>query len=172
MRVRSPLHICGRSPPWSAAAELPPFFRGHLLPREGRNPGRGPSVPAAWVKFAARVGPRSSWLAKGSDPSPGPRRLVKTPSRSTLSPRERAVPSYKEGSPILQRGQCHPTEGAVPSYGEGNAILGRGRSSLRGFSPTRARNSSLACYAPNLSPIEGRTPFRKSRAGRRFRPSS
>jgi hypothetical protein len=27
---------------------------------------------------------------RASDPSPGPRRLVKAPSRSTLSPRERA----------------------------------------------------------------------------------
>jgi hypothetical protein len=30
-------------------------------------------------------------LGDGSDPSPGPRRLMKAPSRSTLSPRERAM---------------------------------------------------------------------------------
>jgi hypothetical protein len=33
----------------------------------------------------------TTWLADGSNPSPSPRRLVKAPSRSTLSPWERAM---------------------------------------------------------------------------------
>jgi hypothetical protein len=37
-----------------------------------------------------RIFPQNSLSSRGSDPSPGPRRLVKAPSRSTLSPWERA----------------------------------------------------------------------------------
>ena len=37
---------------------------------------------------------------RATDPSPGPRRLMKAPSRSTLSPRERAWSLYICGRPV------------------------------------------------------------------------
>jgi len=43
------------------------------------------------------------WIEGGSDPSPGPRRLVKAPSRTTLSPRERAGVARRERAVLSGR---------------------------------------------------------------------
>ena len=57
----------------------------------------------------------TTWLAMGSNPSPVPRRLKKTPSRDTLSPRERAVAPTSEGAGFILESAVCPAWTLVPT---------------------------------------------------------
>ena len=81
---------CGRAPSATPIVErqlvAPQFAEASGWKRQGES-------------VAARIGRgRISSEGGGSNPSPVPRRLVKAPSRDTLSPRERAVSSHTSGA--------------------------------------------------------------------------
>src|SRR5208283_539767 len=82
--------------------------RDSSAPKERGLRMTGRRVRAALQKLDALLVSTEQLRPDGSDPSPGPRRLVKAPSRPTLSPAERAMISTSHLCPAKDVGHAHP----------------------------------------------------------------